>query len=102
MDLAFASLILLQSPSQQWQSTSADSGEKCLSMLLVPLMTGQDVYRISIVFAAFFFTFTAALKKMKRQKAPGFSGLVAEMILATATGVIGTRRILDLCNGIVK
>jgi len=61
-------------------------------------MTGQDVYSISIIFAAFICTFTAALKKMKRQKAPSLSGLVAEMILATATGVMGTRRILDLCN----
>ena len=36
---------------------------------------------------------------MKRHKAPGMSGLVAEMI---ATGDIGTQRILDLYNGIVK
>jgi len=43
---------------------------------------------------------TAVLKKMKRHKAPGLSGLVAEMI--QATGNIGTQRILDLCNGIVK
>jgi len=42
----------------------------------------------------------AALKKMKRHKAPGLSGLVAEMI--QATGDIGTQSILDLCNGIVK
>ena len=42
----------------------------------------------------------AALKKMKRHKAPGLSGLVAEMI--HATGDIGTQWILDLCNGIVK
>jgi len=42
----------------------------------------------------------AALKKMKRQLAPGLSGLVAEMIQATAD--IGTQWILDLCNGIVK
>ena len=56
------------------------------------------MYSISIIFAAFICTFTAALKKMKRQKAPSLSGLVAEMILATATGVMGTRRILDLCN----
>ena len=40
----------------------------------------------------------AVLKKMKRQKAPGLSGLVAEMI--QATGDIGIQRILDLCNGI--
>jgi len=40
------------------------------------------------------------LKKMKRHKAPGLSGLVAEMI--QATGDIGTQWILDLCNGIVK
>jgi len=39
----------------------------------------------------------AALKKMKRHKAPG---LVAEMI--QCTGDIGTQWILDLCNGIVK
>jgi len=37
---------------------------------------------------------------MKRHKAPGLSGLVAEMI--QATGDIGTQWILDLCNGIVK
>jgi len=42
----------------------------------------------------------AVLKKMKRHKAPGFSGLVAEM--KQATGDIGTQWILDLCNGIVK
>ena len=42
----------------------------------------------------------AALKKMKRHKVPGFSGLEAEMM--QATGGIGTPRILDLCNGIVK
>jgi len=42
----------------------------------------------------------AALKKMRRHKAPGLSGLVAEMI--QATGDIGTQWILDLCNGIVK
>jgi len=42
----------------------------------------------------------AALKKMKRHKAPGLSGLVAEMI--QTTGDIGTQWILDLCNGIVK
>jgi len=42
----------------------------------------------------------AALKKMKRHKAPGLSGLVTEMI--QATGDIGTQWILDLCNGIVK
>jgi len=38
----------------------------------------------------------AALKKMKRHKAPGMSGLVAEMIQSTRD--IGTRWILDLCN----
>jgi len=38
----------------------------------------------------------AALKKMKRHKAP-----VAEIIIQ-ATGDIGTRWILDLCNGIRK
>ena len=43
---------------------------------------------------------TAALKEMKRHKAPGLSGLVKEMI--QATGEIGTQWILDLCNGIVK
>ena len=42
----------------------------------------------------------AVLKKMKRHKAPGLSGLVAEMI--EATGDIGTQWILDLCNDIVK
>jgi len=38
----------------------------------------------------------AALKKMKRHKAPGLSGLVAEMIQTTAD--IGTQWILDLCT----
>jgi len=38
----------------------------------------------------------AALKKMKRRKAAGLSGLVAEMI--QATGDIGTQWILDLCS----
>ena len=42
----------------------------------------------------------AALKEMKRHKAPGLLGLVTEMI--QATGEIGTQWILDLCNGIVK
>jgi len=42
----------------------------------------------------------AVLKKMKRHKAPGLSGLVAEMV--QATGDIGTQWILDLCYGIVK
>ena len=42
----------------------------------------------------------AVLKKMKRHKAPGLSGLVAEMI--QATGDIGTQWILGLCNDIVK
>jgi len=42
----------------------------------------------------------AVLKKMKRQKASGLSGLVAEMI--QATGDTGTQWILDLCNGILK
>ena len=37
---------------------------------------------------------------MKRHKAPGLSGLVAEMI--QATGDTGTPWVLDLCNGIVK
>ena len=37
---------------------------------------------------------------MKIHKAPGLSGLVAEMI--QATGDIGTQWILDLCNGVVK
>ena len=36
----------------------------------------------------------AVLKKMKRHRAPGLSGLVAEMIQA--------QWVLDLCNGIVK
>ena len=42
----------------------------------------------------------AVLKKMKRHKAPGLLGLIAEMI--QATGDIGTRWISDLGNGIVK
>jgi len=42
----------------------------------------------------------AALKKMKKHKAPGLSALVAEMI--QTTGDIGTEWILDLCNRIVK
>ena len=42
----------------------------------------------------------AALKKMKRHKAPGLSGLVTEMI--QATGDTSTQWTLDLCNGIVK
>jgi len=42
----------------------------------------------------------AVLKKMKRHKAPGLSGLVAEMIQTTWD--IGTQWLLDLCNGIVK
>jgi len=37
---------------------------------------------------------------MKRHKAPRVSGLVSEMIQAIED--IGTRWILDLCNGIVK
>jgi len=41
-----------------------------------------------------------ALKKMKRHKAAGLPGLVAEMIQVTED--IGTQWILDLCNGIVK
>jgi len=41
----------------------------------------------------------AALKKMRR-KAPGLSGLSAEMIQATEG--IGTQWLMDLCNGIVK
>jgi len=42
----------------------------------------------------------AALKKMKRHKAPVLSGLVTEMI--QATGDTGTQWILDLFNGTVK
>jgi len=42
----------------------------------------------------------AALKKMKRHKASGLSGLSAEMIQATEG--TGTQWLLDLCNGIVK
>jgi len=42
----------------------------------------------------------AALKQMKRHKAPGLSGLVAELI--QSTGDTGTQWILDLCNGLVK
>jgi len=38
----------------------------------------------------------AVLKKMKRHKAPGLSGLVAEMI--QVTGDIGTLWILHLCK----
>jgi len=41
----------------------------------------------------------AVLKKIKRHKAPGLSGLIAEMIQDTRN--IGTQWILDLCNGIV-
>jgi len=37
---------------------------------------------------------------MKRHKAPGLSGLSAEMIQATED--IGTQWLLDLYNGIVK
>ena len=40
------------------------------------------------------------MKDRKKHKAPGLSGLVAEMI--QATGDIGTQWILDLCNEIVK
>jgi len=43
---------------------------------------------------------TAALKKLNKHKAPGLSGLVAEMI--QATGDIRTQWILVLCNGILK
>jgi len=43
---------------------------------------------------------TAALKRMKKHKAPGLSWLAAEMI--QAAGDIGTQWILDLCIGIVK
>ena len=43
---------------------------------------------------------SAVLKTMKRHKAPGLPGLVAEIIQATLN--IGTQWILDLCNGIVK
>ena len=43
---------------------------------------------------------TAALKRMKKHKAPGLSGLAAEMIQAAWD--IGTQWILDLCNGIVN
>ena len=42
----------------------------------------------------------AALKKIKKHKAPGLSGLLAEMI--QATGDIGTQWILDLYNGIAE
>jgi len=42
----------------------------------------------------------AVLKKMKKHKSPGLSGLVTEMI--QATGDTGTQWILDLYNGIVK
>jgi len=44
----------------------------------------------------------AALKKMKRHKAPCLSGLTSEMIQATEGTSIGTQWLLDLCNGIVK
>jgi len=40
------------------------------------------------------------MKERKKHKAPGLSGLIAEMI--QATGDIGTQWILDLCNEIVK
>ena len=40
--------------------------------------------------------FAAALRKMKRHKVPGLSGLTAEMIQATEG--IGTQCLLDLCN----
>jgi len=43
---------------------------------------------------------SAVLKKMKMHRAPGLSGLVAEMI--QATGDIGIQWILDLCNSTVK
>jgi len=43
---------------------------------------------------------TAVLKKIKRHKAPGLSGLVAEM--TQATGDVGTQWILDLCDSIMK
>jgi len=43
---------------------------------------------------------TAALKRMKKHKAPGLSELTAEMI--QAAGDFGTQWILNLCNGIVK
>ena len=42
----------------------------------------------------------AALKKMKRHKAPGLPGLTAELIQATEA--IGTHWLLDLCNHIAK
>ena len=42
----------------------------------------------------------AALKKMKMHKAPGLSGLSAEMIQATEG--IGTQWLLDLCSGNCK
>jgi len=42
----------------------------------------------------------AALKQMKRYKAPGLSGLVAEMTQSTVD--TGTQWILDLCKRIVK
>ena len=42
----------------------------------------------------------AVLKKMKRHKAPGLSGLVAEMI--QASGDIGTQCMLHLCQGYFK
>jgi len=42
----------------------------------------------------------AALKKMKRHKTPGLSGVVAETI--QITGDIGIQWILDLCNRIVN
>jgi len=42
----------------------------------------------------------AALKRMKRHKPSGLSGLTAEMVQAIEG--IGTQWLLDLCNGIVK
>jgi len=46
------------------------------------------------------FLYKRSPKRMKRHKAPGLSGLSAEMIHATEG--IETQWLLDLCNGIVK
>ena len=64
----------------------------CVTLILIVKEGPADCIRMAEV--------RAVLKKMKRHKAPGLSGLLAEMI--QATGDIGTQWILDLCKGIVK
>jgi len=56
----------------------------------------SDLDFIFCIFVYLDFEVAAALKKMKKHKAPGLSGLVAEMI--QTTGDIGTQWILDLCR----